>query len=135
MKKKLLLPHTCKMIGWVVFIPLLILSIWVLLFESSQLTEKFYDIEWANEALVIGLSVSMIMLAFSREKDEDEYTTAIRSRYLTLAFYLDAFILIVGTLMINDLDYLTFTFIQIFLVLLLFIVMFNIAMWRLRRIE
>ena len=74
----------------------------------------------------------MTMVAFSREKDEDEYTAAIRSRYLSLAFYADTLIVVIGTLAIYEFSYLNFMVIQMFLVLLLYIVMFNIAMWHIR---
>lgn len=83
--------------------------------------------------MAIGISISMLMVGFAREKDEDEYTAAIRSYYLTLAFYIDTAIIIVGTLVLYNIDYLSFMLVQMFLVLFIYIVLFNIAMLRIRK--
>lgn len=128
MKKQLLLPHACKNIGWILLAPSLITGILYLINPDIP----FAQYAWYDELLVIGLTISMTMVAFSREKDEDEYTAAIRSRYLSLAFYADTLIAVIGTLAIYEFSYLNFMVIQMFLVLLLYIVMFNIAMWHIR---
>lgn len=128
MKKQLLLPHACKNIGWILLASSLITGILYLINPDIP----FAQYTWYDELLVIGLTISMTMVAFSREKDEDEYTAAIRSRYLSLAFYADTLIVVIGTLAIYEFSYLNFMVIQMFLVLLLYIVMFNIAMWHIR---
>jgi hypothetical protein len=73
------------------------------------------------------------MMAFSRERDEDEYVAAIRGKYLMLAFYVDTVFLIITTLIFHGWDYLPIVAAQMFLILFLHVVMFNIAMAVIRR--
>lgn len=130
MKKILLMPNVFKKIGWVLFIPCFVWGLSYVL--DLDYIENLLPYSWSDEVCVIGLAVSMLMIGFSREKDEDEYTATLRSYYLTLAFYIDTAI-IIGTLTLYEFDYISFMLIQMFLVLLLYIVIFNIAIWRIRK--
>lgn len=133
MKKNLLLPHAFKKIGWVLFVPFALWALSAIFFIDFDFIQLSMDFSWSQELMAIVISISMLMVGFSREKDEDEYTAAIRSYYLTLAFYIDTVIILVGTLTLYDLDYLDFMLVQMFLVLFIYIVLFNIAMLRIRR--
>jgi hypothetical protein len=79
--------------------------------------------------------VSLLMIAFSRERDEDEYVAAIRGKYLMLAFYVDTLFLIVALLASTPFywGYMSVAAGQMFLILFLHVVMFNIAMVVIRR--
>lgn len=129
MRNYFLLPHACKNIGWVILVPMTVLGMIYIFFPDADILY----IDWMDEATIIGLATSMVMVAFSREKDEDEYTASIRNKHLALAFYIDLAILIVATLTINSFNYLNIIALQMFLALLIFIVTFNFAMWRLRK--
>jgi hypothetical protein len=83
--------------------------------------------------LVTLLSAAMMMVAFSRERDEDDYVASVRGRYLMLAFYIDFVFLVVTAFTVHDLDYLNVMAMQMFLILFLHIVMFNTAMAVIRR--
>lgn len=133
MKKNLLLPHAFKKIGWVLFVPFALWAFATIFFWDLKFIQLSMDFSWSQELMPIGIAISMLMVGFSREKDEDEYTAAIRSYYLTLAFYIDTAIILVGTLALYDIDYLNFMMIQMFLVLFIYIILFNIAMLRIRR--
>ncbi len=143
MKRKLLMPHWCKVIGWIVMLPLGVAGIfWVSLslidlFELSEspevLTKMLNFIEENLELYITLLSLSMLMVAFSREKDEDEYVAAVRSHYLMLAFYIDVVFLVITAFAVPGLAYLVIMELQMFLILLLHIIMFNIAMAVIRK--
>lgn len=136
MKKNLLLPHACKIVGWFIMVPLIIL--WIMAWLDDNLGKLG---NWANDFLfekfmdpyLILIAGSMLMVAFSRERDEDEYVASVRSKYLMLAFYIDFIFIVVTTLTVYEFDYLNIMAIQMFLILFLHIVMFNMAMFVIRR--
>ncbi len=64
---------------------------------------------------------------------EDEYIASVRAKYLMLAFYIDFVFLVVTAFTVFDLDYLNIMALQMFLILLLHIVMFNVGMTIIRR--
>jgi hypothetical protein len=84
-------------------------------------------------AYVILVAASMMAVAFSRERDEDEYVASVRMRSLVAAFWADFVILTIATLTVNDFDYLNVMVSQMFLILLLHIVIFNVSMAVIRR--
>jgi hypothetical protein len=98
---------------------------------------SWLDFIWDNSvvlaAFITLLASSMLMVAFSKERDEDEYVAAVRAKYLTLAFFIDFVFVAVTAFAVNGLDYLYIMSIQMFLILFLHIVMFNVAMAIIRR--
>ncbi len=84
-------------------------------------------------AYIIVIAASMMMVAFSREKDEDEYVASIRMKCLMTAFWVDFVILVITAFFVKDLDYLYVMSTQMFLILFLHIVIFNTAMAIIRR--
>ena len=121
-----------------------LVAMWVLLWihQSSQgpvgalgnfgeMVDKIF--EAATDPYIILVAASMLMVAFSRERDEDEYTASVRGRCLMLAFYVDFVFVFVTTLTVYSLEYLNIMAVQMFMVLFLHIVMFNTAMAVIRR--
>ncbi len=80
MKNSMLLPYHFKKIGWVLFIPALLLGIVVALQESSAgMIEHFIDVQpWLNNLLIIGILCGSLFITCSREKVEDEMIARIR---------------------------------------------------------
>ena len=91
--------------------------------------------DWGDELIVLGLTVSLIFIAFSRERDEDECIAEIRMHSLVWAIIVNYALLIVATFLIYDIAYLYFIDINIFTVLFLFIIIYNIALYKFRRIN
>ena len=91
--------------------------------------------DWGDELIVLGLTVSLIFIAFSRERDEDECIAEIRVHSLVWAIIVNYALLIVATFLIYDIAYLYFIDINIFTVLFLFIIKYNIALYKFRRIN
>ena len=89
--------------------------------------------DWGDELIVLGLTVSLIFIAFSRERDEDECIAEIRMHSLVWAIIVNYALLIVATFLIYDIAYLYF--IDINTVLFLFIIKYNIALYKFRRIN
>ena len=133
MKTKYLLPNYCKIIGKVItglLLPLFIITIigdtgveW-----TKPLLELFGDFTYpiTTMALMFGL----LLVAFSREKLEDEYIAKIRSNSLVFAVISQNVIVILGTATIYNFEFFTFATIAQITTLLIFIIKFRIALSR-----
>ncbi|MBN7811903.1 hypothetical protein J0A68_13190 [Algoriphagus sp. H41] len=140
MLTKILLPHRYQKLGWVLLLPFALLLFannyfdfnlaWLEfdvrkgnLFEESR--ENF-----TNELAMIGVFVSLFLIAFSRERQEDEYIQKLRLDSLLLACYAHTFILVVGTVLFYGFGFLEFMGYNMFTIQLLFIARFR---WVLHR--
>jgi len=86
-----------------------------------------------DELSVIGLAVSLLFIAFSKEKDEDECIAELRMRSLVWAIIVNYSLLIVVTVFVYDTFYMTFAFIDLFTMLFLFMIKYNIELYKFRR--
>lgn len=143
MKKNYLFPTTFRKIGWCLFVPFVIMGL-ICLFNGNDdswlKVSVFSVIPWGviknslfDEISVIGLAISLLFIAFSREKDEDECIASIRSSSLIWATIAGYLLLIVCSMLIYDLPYLNFVFIDLFMILILFITKYNIELYKFRR--
>ena len=129
MRKNYLFPTTFRKIGWCLFVPFAITS-FICLFDGSNedwlKVNALSVIPWGiiknslfDELSMIGLTVSLLFIAFSKEKDEDECIANIRSNSLIWATITAYSLLIVCTMLIYDMQYLNFVFIDLFMILFL----------------
>ena len=143
MRKNYLFPTTFRKIGWCLFVPFAITS-FICLFDGSNedwlKVNALSVIPWGiiknslfDELSMIGLTVSLLFIAFSKEKDEDECIANIRSNSLIWATITAYSLLIVCTMLIYDMQYLNFVFIDLFMILFLFIIKYNIELYKFRR--
>ncbi len=128
------MPHWCKIVGLIVMVPLIFAWLVFLFFSHVAALGAIADFINGNAGVSIAvLAAAMLMAAFARERDEDEYIASVRAKYLMLAFYIDFVFLVVTAFTVFDLDYLNIMAIQMFLILFMHIVMFNVAMVVIRR--
>lgn len=143
MRKNYLFPTTFRKIGRCLFVPFAITS-FICLFDGSNedwlKVNALSVIPWGiiknslfDELSMIGLTVSLLFIAFSKEKDEDECIANIRSNSLIWATITAYSLLIVCTMLIYDMQYLNFVFIDLFMILFLFIIKYNIELYKFRR--
>ena len=143
MRKNYLFPTTFRKMGWCLFVPFAITS-FICLFDGSNedwlKVNALSVIPWGiiknslfDELSMIGLTVSLLFIAFSKEKDEDECIANIRSNSLIWATITAYSLLIVCTMLIYDMQYLNFVFIDLFMILFLFIIKYNIELYKFRR--
>ena len=154
MKKNYLLPHNFKLIGLVMLVPFLAVCIWLLLgpCECDWLFVKVpalltLDIastsEWfgitetdpVNEICMRGLLVSLVFIALSKEKDEDEMTAVVRMQSFVWSFWCTAILMSVAILFVYDLAFMYFAFASVFVCFIMYISKFNYEMIKIRRIE
>lgn len=138
MKSRYLLPHLCKKIGGVLF--LLFFGFYLLLLLTG------FSVKWANvengnlstegysdETIITGLVISLLMIAFSKEKNEDEYIAVVRLESLQWGIYINYGLLIIGTWCFYGFDYLGIMIYNMFTPLVFFILRFHYVIIKNRR--
>jgi small-conductance mechanosensitive channel len=150
MKPNYLLSNRYKKIGWILFVPSIILG---LLFVIFQFQPKFLDIKVfailgdqgifsgttffkimktnvTDEIIGILLIISLCLIAFSKEKEEDEFIARKRLESLLWATYLNYAILTLAILFVYGETALWVVIFNIYTILLFFIIRFN---WIIRK--
>ncbi|MBK8516686.1 MAG: hypothetical protein IPL55_10515 [Saprospiraceae bacterium] len=158
MNTNLLLPDFYKKLGWLLFIPSFILGFFVLFFDlkfdwlGSEVFAIYSGsgIKILNEAekgmfftfisgnytqTVVGVVclLSLIMIAFSKEKTEDEFISRTRMDSLLWATYINYFILIFCFLFFFDFEFLYIMIFNMFTILIFFIFRFNYILYQDRK--
>jgi len=85
---------------------------------------------------VIGFSIILfsILVAFSKERIEDEYIEKIRLHSLVWATYINYFSLLILFWIFYDFDFLSVMIFNLFTLLWIFIILFNIQKFRLNKL-
>lgn len=149
MKTKILFPNQFKRIGWIILIPSVILGILYVFgvceFEfldnakmfalysddfPGGLVFKFEKNNISDEILGILCIVGAILIAFSKEKHEDEYIAKIRMESLVWATYINYAILIFCMLFFYGIGFLYVMIFNMFTILLFFIIRFYYLIYK-----
>lgn len=153
MNTKYLLPNKLKKLGWLIFIPAVIIGIisWFYEWEPefldlavigyTGLEDTYGKLEIMqtpinnvlNEILGIFIIMSGLMVAFSKEKDEDELISVIRLESLVWATYWNYAILILAFILVYDMAFFNVMVFNMFTILILFIAKFNWALLKLKK--
>lgn len=150
MKTKYLLPSRFKKIGWVLFVPAVFFGLisWFYEWEPAFLDVKVwgyteYVVEnkgnmpsWnniLNEICGVLIILSGLMVAFSKEREEDELISMVRLESLVWATYWNYAILVLGFVLVYDMAFLTVMVFNMFTILVLFIIKFNWALHKLKK--
>ena len=144
MKTNYLLPHRFKKVGWLLFIPSAILGLLTLIYDWTPEflnvnvfgifideivgTKKYFGFvsnNILNEILGVLVIISGLMIAFSKERMEDELISKIRLQSLVWATYWNYGILVLAFLFVYDLSFLWVMIFNMYTVLIFFIIKFN----------
>lgn len=142
-----LFPACFRKIGWIMSLPLAAILTFYLLgffdYMKPSATWNFFDGMFNNPSwrlldLIAGkliLSVCMILLtvgllfiAFSKEKIEDEYIAKLRGDSLIWAVIVNSILLVVTFLFVYGEGFLFVMFLNLYALLILFIIKYNIAL-------
>ncbi|HVB02428.1 MAG TPA: hypothetical protein VNE41_01790 [Chitinophagaceae bacterium] len=144
-----LLPHRFKIIGWLILIPASFAGV-LLSFSGFQanwlyarvfaifpgdifgFTRPFSFIRTNITDTVVGILCigGAMLVAFSREKKEDEYIASIRFSSLLWAVCINYFFLLLAFLFVYGTSFLTVMVYNMFTVLILFITRFNYLLFK-----
>ena len=151
MDTRFLLPNRCKLIGWILLIPSTILGYFVIFFEYKLkfLEMKVFTIYSSGPAIwdpaghfdfekhnitgtIIGIFflTGALMVAFAREKNEDEFISKKRLESLLWATIINYIILLFGFLFFYDFGFMYVMILNMFTILILFIIRFNYVLYR-----
>lgn len=106
-----LFPHRAKQIGWLLLIPGLVLGILVMYFDfeipflqipmrSNPSLFEAKDENFTNELAGLLLMAGLMLMAFSRRKEEDELTAHMRLDALLWAVYANSLVLVLCLLLV-----------------------------------
>lgn len=144
MKNTLLLPNQYKVYGWITFLIFSVLGLACMYLEfkipgfqmynpTSQGFLDFNDYNLTNEFALTGVVFGLLMIAFAKEKNEDEYISHLRLRSWQWSVLVSYMILIVIVFAVYGAAFFNVLFYNMFTVLLVFIIKFNSSLYRLKR--
>ena len=153
MKTHFLFPNQFKTIGWILFIPSFIAGAFLLFsdfdFDRNYEIQVFAflndailsDIKYCtiikygilDELLVISIITGAVFIGFSKTKNEDEFISKIRYESLVWATYLNLGLMILSTLFIYVFSYFNVLIINIFSMLIFFIIRFHFMIFKLNK--
>jgi hypothetical protein len=152
MNTNYLLPQKFKTIGLVLLVPTLLLAVLYLFYDfelsfldlkvfsiiNEPLMEdiahfKFIENNFTNELIAIFSILSLVFIAFSKQKVEDELVAKIRLKSLLGATYINYLVLLFCILFFYDFTFLWVMIFNMFTLLIFFIIHFNVKMVQLNR--
>lgn len=137
-----LFPHRYRLIGWLIFVPSVILGLatlyadfeWsvldVILYEEGNLKNLFNHINLTNELAALGVIAGLMLAAFSREKIEDEMIGQLRLEALQWSVYANYLILAIAILTLYNGAFFNVMIYNMFTILLVFIGRFRWLIYR-----
>jgi hypothetical protein len=139
MKASNLLPFKVKRLGWIILLPALLLGIMVMYFEFEipgfVLVVPYDDLDFfstgpnknnlTDELISIIMIVSLALIAFSEEKEEDEWVSKIRLESLQWSVYANYILLILAILFVYGMHFFEALVYNMYTILILFILRFN----------
>lgn len=123
--KIFLFPHAFRPIGWIVLLPTLLLGI--LLLRGVPGINGIAETILIDVA-IIGIALGSIFITCSRERIEDEMTSAIRLNALLTSLYMYIVFLIILTLAVNGMAYLYIMAASLVMLPIIFVVRFKYEM-------
>lgn len=144
MKNYLLIPNRYKVYGWVVFLlfaafhivaniiyPEIGKKIVIRHDEANSLMDGLMDSDLTFPGA--GILLGLVMICFSREKNEDEYISYLRLRSWQLSVLISYGVLFLANLLVYGGWFLSFMIYNMLTVLIVFIVTFNLSLYKLKR--
>ena len=152
MKSKYLFPHRFKRIGLLILIPSAILGLYMIFSEWQPdfltmqvpaffVSEIFGEHRFismvenniVDEILGVLVIIGSLLVAFSKEKDEDELIGNIRLESLVWATYVNYGILLLALILLYDMSFYWVMLLNMFTILIFFIIRFHWMMMKFKQ--
>ncbi len=153
MTKCFLLPHSFKKVGWLLFLVGVIagitcmvlgvdfddyLKVRVFTFFGDGFFKmkafSFVENGILDELITVFIIVGGVLVGFSKTKVEDEYISQLRLNSLVWSVYVSYAILFLATIFVYGMPFLDVMMVNMFTVLLFFIVRFHIQLYKANRL-
>ncbi|WP_146185021.1 hypothetical protein [Flavobacterium pallidum] len=149
-----LLPNPFKKIGWILFIPAFLVSLYISIFNintdnylvcrvftlvnddnifSKSQAFAFINNSIVDELLLFCLIIGGIFICFSRLKNEDELISKIRHESLVWAVYVNYGIILFLAMFIYGFPFLNVLFYNTFTMIFFFIIRFHYKLYQLKK--
>ena len=155
MKKQPLLPYGFKKVGWVIFIPAFIYWLVNLIFYDGGITVLNKDLSLKAPAIIsqrygdshiqfftlfetevtltiviATLLISLIFIAFSRQRQEDEFVSSLRLNSWLWAAWINSALLLLADLFVYGEPFMAVVELNLFTLLIIFIVRFHYLLYK-----
>lgn len=138
MKNYILIPAHFKKIGWLIFAFTTIAFIGFVKFEWAPPTLDYTYQDGTGttrtnllkEIIFTSWLVGLIMITFSKEREEDEYINFIRLASWQYSIIISLIVSLIGTWSIYGMNYLTFSALNMLTAPLVFLIIFNVTIAR-----
>lgn len=155
MKHNLLIPNKYKKYGWMIVIPSFIVGVtltivnfrpdWLKMkvfnfFPNNDLFAKtklfsWMEVNMTNTIIGVLFITGALIVAFSKEKNEDEFISDIRLISLRWAVLINYLLLIIAFIFVYNLSFFTVMIYNMFTVLIIFIVRFHFVLYKYSRLN
>ncbi len=155
MKSAYLFPHSLRKLGWIIFLPTLLFGLYWLFVADHQEPDAFFVTVFAvftdgvfkgdldktfvftennifGELIGVLMIIGGILVAFTKEKEEDEMIQKLRLESLLWATYVNYAVLFLALIFIYDVGFIYAMELNMFTILLFFIARFR---YRIRSIK
>lgn len=146
MKQIKLFPHSFKLVGYILLFPFLALGIANMFFEynaswlefkisGNGKLEFFGSHNFTDELAAVGLIISLIFIAFSKERIEDEAIQFFRLEALQWAVFANYFVLVISIVTVYGDKFFQVMTYNMFTVLIIFILRFRYILFQYNRVS
>lgn len=138
MKASNLLPYRVKRLGWILLLPSFFLGVMVMFFEfeipgfsitipyeAEIFQSKSGPNNLTNEIVAIILIAALSLIAFSEEKDEDEWISKIRLESMQWSVYANYILLVLTILFVYGVEFFQVLVFNMYTIQIIFILRFN----------
>jgi hypothetical protein len=143
MRSRFLLPHSWRMAGIVIFLiglAFFIADQWLNVqlftwhnlrsFETQSISGPSVDENFADEIKMLLILSGLLIIAFTKERTEDEYIAQQRLDSLQWAMYVNYAVFAVCVLIVYGMDFFSITIYNVYTPLIIFVVRFRWMMYR-----
>ena len=149
METRFLFPNRFKKVGWMLLIPSFIAGVFFLLNDleplfldvnvfaiySEAIFQKsgffmFVENNITDELIGVFLIIGAILIACSKEKQEDEFIAKIRLESLLWATYVNYLCLLIGMIFVYEIGFYMVMIFNMFTLLIFFLFRFNFILYK-----
>lgn len=145
MRNALLLPPKFRIAGWVIFLLFLVDYLYANIIRPEYLDgnksavaglkPNFFDLPYFSNITVngAGLVIGLLLICFSKQKNEDELIYAVRLKTWPLAVLVSYVILLIADVSLYELRFYVFMVYNMLTVLVVFVIIFNVNLYKLKK--
>lgn len=126
MSHALLIPNRYKRLGFIILIPFLVLGAMYMFWDFSfSWLDIGTSINLTDEIALTGTIAGLLLIAFSKEKTEDEYISTLRLESLQWAVLIHYILLVITTWAVHELAYIQVMVYNMLTIPIIFIIRFH----------